>query len=255
MSAYLEKFLSFQAALADSVAKRPEVIGLIFVGSAAATHRVDQYSDQDFFLVVKSGAGESFRQDLSWLPNHTEIALSPRETAHGLKVVYQSGDVLEFAVFEDSELELASVNDYRVVLDNQDLTERMAKIAARSIPKPVDRARDFELFLSLILIGSGRAKRGEILAAEQHIKSAAMDFAIKLIRNQRAANQKADSLNGFRRFEQDYPDVSVELHRIALMESEAAAKALCELVLRELGATESERAQYLVIADRLGWVS
>jgi hypothetical protein len=240
MSSYLEKFLSFQADLAVSVAKRCEVIGLIFVGSAAATHRVDQYSDQDFFLVVKSGAGESFRQDLSWLPNHTEIALSPRETAHGLKVVYQNGDVLEFAVFEDSELELASVNDYRVVLDNQDLTDRMAKIAARSIPKPVDRARDFELFLSLILIGSGRAKRGEILAAEQHIKS---------------ANQKADSLNGFRRFEQDYPDVSVELHLIALMESEAAAKALCELVLRELGATESERAQYLVIADRLGWVS
>ncbi len=254
MSEYLEKFLDFQAQLTDSVAKRPEVIGLIFVGSAAATHRVDQYSDQDFFLVVKAGTGEAFRQDLSWLPNHNEIVLSPRETAHGLKVVYQTGDVLEFAVFEDSELELASVNDYRVVLDKQDLTGRMAKIATRSIPKPIDRTREFELFLSLILIGTGRAKRGEILAAEQHIKSAAMDFAIKLIRNARAANEKADSLNGFRRFEQDYPEVSKELHRIALLESEPAARALCELVLRELDATEQEMAQYRVVANRLGWV-
>jgi hypothetical protein len=253
MSEYLEKFLDFQAQLTDSVAKRPEVIGLIFVGSAAATHRVDQYSDQDFFLVVKAGTGEAFRQDLSWLPNHNEIVLSPRETAHGLKVVYQTGDVLEFAVFEDSELELASVNDYRVMLDNQDLTGRMARIAARSIPKPIDRTREFELFLSLILIGTGRAQRGEILAAEQHIKSAAMDFAIKLIRNARAANEKADSLNGFRRFEQDYPEVSKELHRIALLESEPAARALCELVLRELDATEQELRQYRVVANRLGW--
>ncbi len=253
MSEYLEKFLDFQAQLTDSVAKRPEVIGLIFVGSAAATHRVDQYSDQDFFLVVKAGTGEAFRQDLSWLPNHNEIVLSPRETAHGLKVVYQTGDVLEFAVFEDSELELASVNDYRVMLDNQDLTGRMARIAARSIPKPIDRTREFELFLSLILIGTGRAQRGEILAAEQHIKSAAMDFAIKLIRNARAANEKADSLNGFRRFEQDYPEVSKELHRIALLESEPAAQALCELVLRELDATEQELRQYRVVANRLGW--
>jgi hypothetical protein len=253
MSTHLEKFLSFQAELTDLVAKRPEVIGLIFVGSAAATHRVDQYSDQDFFLVVRTGTGESFRKDLSWLPNHSEMALSPRETDHGLKVVYQNGDVLEFAVFEDAELELSSVNDYRVVLDNQDLTERMAKIAARSIPKPTDRAHDYELFLSLILIGSGRSKRGEILAAEQHIKSAALDFAIKLIRAVKANNPKADSLNGFRRFEEDYPELAKEFHRIALLETELAARSLCELVLLEIAATEKEQEQFAVIAKRLGW--
>ncbi len=255
MSEYLEKFLSWQDRLTNSVAKRPEVIGLIFLGSAAATHRVDQYSDQDFFLVVKPGTGESFRQDLSWLPDHEEIALSPRETDHGLKVVYQNGDVLEFAVFEDSELELASANDYRVVLDNQDLTHRMAKIAARSVPKPIDRARDYELFLSLILIGVNRAQRGELLAAEQHIKSAALDFAIRLIRTTRASNEKADSLNGFRRFELDYPEISAELSAIVLLPAEQAAKALCKLVMRELNATKSEQAQYLVIAKRLGWTT
>ena len=253
MSEYLEKFLSYQALLTDSVAKRPEVIGLIFVGSAAATERVDQYSDQDFFLVVHPGAGETFRQNLDWLPNHQNIAFSPRETAHGLKVVYQNGDVLEFAVFEDSELELSSVNDYSVVLDQQDISERMAKIAKRSIPAPTKRSQEFELFLSLILIGVGRAKRGEVLAAEQHIKSYALTHTLKLIRATGSSNTKADSLNSFRRFEFDYPQLASELQSLLLLETENAAKRLCEVVLRELTATESEREQYKVVARRLGW--
>lgn len=255
MSEYLEKFLSYQAQLTDLVRMRPEVIGLIFVGSAAATERVDQYSDQDFFLVVTQGAGESFRQDLSWLPSHETIAMRPRETAHGLKVIYENGDVLEFAVFEDSELELSSVNDYRVVLDRKDIAERMAKIAKRSVPAPGDRAQDFELFLSLILIGVGRARRGESLAAEQHIKSYALSFALKLLRATLSTNPKADSLNSFRRFELDYPKISAELNEIVLLPTEAAATALCKLVLRELNASEAEQSQYLVVAKRLGWES
>ncbi len=254
MSTYLEKFLEYQAQLVDLVAKRPEVIGLIFVGSAAATHRVDQFSDQDFFLVVQQGAGESFRQDLSWLPNWQQIALQPRETAHGLKVVYQNGDVLEFAVFEDAELELSSANDYRVVLDRANLTERMEKIAKRSIPSEVNRAQDFELFLSLILIGVGRARRGEVLAAEQHIKGYALNHALRLIRLAKPVSaSKKDSLNAYRRFEQDYPELGAELEKLLLLPTEVAAKGLCSVLLRELNATEKEQGQYQVIAARLNW--
>jgi hypothetical protein len=168
-------------------------------------------------------------------------------------VVYQNGDVLEFAVFEDSELELSSVNDYSVALDLQDIAERIAKIAKRSIPKPSDRSQEFELFLSLILIGVGRARRGEILAAEQHIKTYALSFALKLIRSANPTNQNADSLNDFRRFERDYPQLAGELHEIVLLPTEAASKALCQLVMRELNATEVEVGQYGAIAKRLGW--
>lgn len=254
MSTYLEKFLDYQAQLLDLVAKRPEVIGLIFVGSAAATQRVDQYSDQDFFLVVQQGAGESFRQDLSWLPNSTEIAFHPRETAHGLKVVYQNGDVLEFAVFEDSELELSSANDYRVVLDRANLTERMEKIAKRSMPSEVNRSQDFELFLSLILIGVGRARRGEVLAAEQHIKGYALNHALRLIRLAKPISEsKADSLNAYRRFEFDYSELGRELQGVMLMPTEESAKSLTVLVLREIRGDGREFELYRVVADRLGW--
>lgn len=255
MSTYLEKFLDYQAQLLDLVRMRPEVIGLIFVGSAAATERVDQYSDQDFFLVVKEGTGEGFRQDLSWLPNSSDIALHPRETAHGLKVVYQNGDVLEFAVFEDSELELSAANDYKVVLDRADLTERMAKIAERSIPGEVSRAQELELFLSLILIGVGRARRGEVLAAEQHIKGYALNHALRLIRLAKPVDaSKKDSLNAYRRFEFDYPELGRELQDVMLRPTEESAKSLAALVLREINSDDHELALYRVVADRLGWV-
>lgn len=254
MSAYLEKFLSYQTQLTDLVAQRPEVIGLIFVGSAAATHRVDQYSDQDFFVVVEQRAGEGFRQDLSWLPNHKTIALHPRETAHGLKVVYQNGDVLEFAVFEDSELELSAANDYRVVLDRANLAERMAKIAKRSIPSEVNRSQEFELFLSLILIGVGRARRGEVLAAEQHIKGYALNHALRLIRLAKPVSEsRKDSLNAYRRFEFDYPELGRELAEVMLMPTEESAKSLAVLVLREIRGDNREVELYRVVADRLGW--
>jgi len=254
MSAYLEKFLAYQAQLTDLVAKRPEVIGLVFVGSAAATQRVDQYSDQDFFLVVTEGSGESFRQDLKWLPNSAEIASHPRETAHGLKVVYQNGDVLEFAVFEDSELELSSVNDYKVVLDRADIAERMAKIAHRSIPTEVNRAQELELFLSLILIGVGRARRGEVLAAEQHIKSYALNHALRLVRLANPVESSMmDSLNSYRRFEFDYPEMGRELAMVMRMPTEESARALAVLVLREIRGDDHEFELYRVVADRLGW--
>lgn len=254
MSTYLEKFLDYQAQLLDLVQMRPEVIGLIFVGSAAATHRVDQYSDQDFFLVVQQGAGESFRQDLSWLPNSTDIALHPRETAHGLKVVYQNGDVLEFAVFEDSELELSAANDYKVVLDRANITDRMAKIAERSMPGEVNRAQELELFLSLILIGVGRARRGEVLAAEQHIKGYALNHALRLIRLAKPISKsQKDSLNAYRRFEFDYPELGRELQDVLLMPTEESAKSLAVLVLREIRGDNREFELYRVVADRLGW--
>jgi hypothetical protein len=93
------------------------------------------------------------------------------------------------------------------------------------------------------------------LAAEQHIKSYALTHALKLLRATGSSNTKADSLNSFRRFEFDYPQLASELQSLLLLETENAAKRLCEVVLRELTATESERGQYKVVARRLGWAS
>ena len=105
----LTRFLEYSDRLAANAEADANVIGLIFLGSAADHSRVDEWSDHDFFLMVKTGFGEQYRNDLSWIPDIEQAVLHPRETDHGLKVVFADGRVLEFAVFEDAELELASV--------------------------------------------------------------------------------------------------------------------------------------------------
>ena len=87
----LATFLEYSDRLAASAEADPNVIGLIFLGSAADQSRVDEWSDHDFFWMVKAGFGEQYRQDLSWIPDIEQAVLHPRETDHGLKVVFADG--------------------------------------------------------------------------------------------------------------------------------------------------------------------
>ena len=254
MSQSLEKFLKYQAALTENASRDSAVLGLVFLGSSADHSRVDEYSDQDFFLIVKNGEGERFRQNLSWLPEHEDILLSPRETAHGLKVLYKSGLVLEFAVFEDSELELAAANDYLVSLDKQDIAERMAFIQKRSVPKPKDMDAEFELFLSLVVIGVGRARRGELIAADQHIKGYAVEKLLTLIRGFRPIeHSRHDSLNAYRRFEFDYPNIGAHIAMHMLSQPEVSAKGLVYVAGHELPLTQRQQEKLAAVKAILGW--
>ena len=250
----LSDFLEFQQQLVSSASGREDVLGLVFLGSSADHARVDQYSDQDFFLIVEQGVGERYRQDLSWLPRSEEIVLSPRETAHGLKILYRDGLVLEFAVFEDPELELAGANDYLVALDKQDIAVRMEKIAARSVPKPFDAEAGFELFLSLLVIGVGRARRGEVIAADQHIKGYAVEKLLQLTRSALPKpTSRHDSLNAFRRFEFDYPALGQHIGMHMLQPAEVCAKGLLHLLVTELPLTAKQQEQAGAVKTILGW--
>lgn len=259
MSEYLDKFLAYQQAMVEKLINIPNVVGLMFAGSSADVSRADQFSDQDFFLVVEDGFGESFRQDLSWLPNHEQIAFAPRETAHGLKVVYENGDLLEFAVFEDDDLNqpwLAVGTDFRVVLESRNITQRLQAASNRSLPKPFDRGAEYQLFLALILIGVGRYRRGEVIAADQHIKGYALAHALRLIRNAVPVQQsRHDTLNPFRRFELDYPELGIEIGGLLSESGERAARGLVEIVNRSISSTNTELSESLVVAERLGWAA
>ena len=133
-------YIRFADALVDTLAARPDVVGLVAVGSFATGP--DEYSDHDFFVVVRPGEQEAFRRDLSWLPDAERIALSFRETEHGLKVVYDDGHLLEFAVFDEEELGLAKVNRYRVLLDRAEVGRRMAEVRAATVRANEGSARE-----------------------------------------------------------------------------------------------------------------
>lgn len=255
----IEDFEFFREQLKASVERDARVKGLVFLGSSADLSRVDEWSDHDFFLFVTSGAGEEFRQDLTWLPNYSNILLSPRETEHGLKIVYNDGHLLEFAVFDD-ELELYGVNTFEVVLDRGGIQERIEKAVARSQSKPKDFDAEFEIFLAQVLIGIGRARRGETLSAGQFIRNFAPAKAMGLINQictpQSGSESTLDNQNGSRRFEARFPKIAGELEAAQQLDLENSGRVLLEIASRALSSRLNARNQASIsgIKKRLEWL-
>ena len=254
----LEHFLDYSRRLTANAQADPDVLGLVLVGSTAATFRVDEWSDHDFFWVVKNGLGEKYRNDLSWIPDIEQAVLHPRETQHGLKVVFEDGRVLEFAVFEDSELAEAQLNAYEVPVDKTDLTERCKAFAARATNAPAfDWPKEFELFVSLILIGSGRARRGETLVAGQFIRSFALRNLLGLIRAAHApvpgTESKEDNLDRFRRFEAQYPSLARRIENALQKDLDAAALDLLNIAAELRPLSDREAKQIATVKRRMGW--
>ena len=117
-------YIRFADALVDTLAARPDVVGLVAVGSFATGP--DEYSDHDFFVIARDQpAAEALRRDVTWLPDSERLVLVFRETAHGVKAVYDDGHVMEFAVFLPDEIRLAAVNRARVLVDRADVQARV----------------------------------------------------------------------------------------------------------------------------------
>ena len=233
----LAAFDAYTKALVASVSARPDVLGLVLLGSGAERHRIDEWSDHDFYLVVDDGVAEDYRLDLSWLPDAERIVLAPRETEHGLKVVYDDGHVLEFAVATLGEVAGFGTNHWRVVVDRGGV-EPVIRAAAERSAAPADRddVRDIELFLALLLIGTGRARRGEVLAAGEFTRSHALGLLLAVWRSRRPAEhpERLDRLDPHRRFELVYPAAAAELANALREDPERAGRALLEIAEREL---------------------
>ena len=130
----LDDYRLYTAALTQSLADDPRVLGLIALGSMAEQDYLpDQWSDHDFFVVTIPGQQEAFRTDLSWLPNHQRIAFWFRDSPHALRAVFDSGHLLEFVLFDEAELAAhGQINRYRVLLDQSDVTRLAAEVAERT---------------------------------------------------------------------------------------------------------------------------
>ena len=232
-----EAYEQFTRDLGKSLEADPRVLGLVAVGSMARTGTApDRWSDHDFFVVVAPGAQESFRSDLGWFPRGREIALSFRETAHGVKAVFDDGHLIEFAVFDPDELALARVNRYRVLLDRERIGERLERVAvdtARAIPPSDDWL--VGQFLTNLLVGVGRHCRGERLSGRQLVASGALGhLAVLLARHGGVPAAGLDSLDPLRRFERVFPDLGRRLNAALERETPAAAEELLDIALTAL---------------------
>jgi hypothetical protein len=234
-------YADFTRRLLQSLSSRPDVLGLVALGSMSGEGApADAWSDHDFFVVTAPGAQEAFRSDLSWLPDAGRIALSFRETAHGLKAVYQGGHLVEFAVFDPEELFLARVNRFRVLLDRADLAERMGRIRERTALETARRDDDAwraGQLLTGLLVGAGRFRRGERASGHRFVWCSALEHLLVLLARHVPPERPGslDDLDPFRRFEAAYPGLGREIDRTRDLDLPEAAAALLRLALRELG--------------------
>lgn len=245
------EYLAYQAftrQLVNNLSNKQDVIGLVAVGSMAEQVTFpDQWSDHDFYLIVGKGSQEYYRTNQDWLPDSEHIVLVLRETEHGVKVLYDIGHLLEFAVFDLNELDLARTNRYQVLIDKSMIEERMIVNAQKSL-EGIDRRSDAYhagQFLTNLLVGIGRYRRGELINANRFIKMSAMGHLIELlIRHKSSDNtQLIDTLDPTRRFELIYPELGTRLDDLLLLELPEAVLGLLDVFTEEMkDVAESKQA-------------
>jgi lincosamide nucleotidyltransferase len=196
----------------------------------------DEWSDHDFLVITGADGQEQLRTDLSWLPWFERIVMSFRETDHGLKVVYDDGHMLEFAVFDLEELGLAGLNRYRVLFDRGGVEERIAEI--RAVPRPQrDDEHLFGMVVTAALVAGGRGRRGEVLSAS-FLVTWGLTYLTRLISRHVPAENASllDEFDSLRRFERVYPELAAELAAICRLPPSEGGPALLGVLDRELRA-------------------
>jgi hypothetical protein len=156
----LTEYNHFTEELRLKLAGDDRVLALVAVGSMAQQdYQPDEWSDHDFFVITIHGVQEDMRRDLSWLPRPDELVFSFRETEHGMKALYAGGHLLEFAIFNKDELQMARINRYQVLLDKAEIAPKLAELALTTqdfaAQASTNPNRRFAEFLMNLFVGVG----------------------------------------------------------------------------------------------------
>lgn len=258
----LDRFEFLSAGLIDGVQAHDGLFGLVLLGSASeeAAGRRDEWSDHDFFALVEPGRGGEVRPDLTWLPDQDRIVLIAREGEIGFVALYDDGHVFEFALAQVDELEGAVAGDATVVLDDDAGSVAGLIVAARSRAAASDHfdpENDARLLLVKLLIGVGRARRGEVLNGGQFVRQWAVQHLVRAIRGRFAERSTAvrDTIDPLRRFERDFPEWGARIAAALDAPVEDAAREVFVFAreVLEPGWPAFPTAAAEAVARRLGW--
>lgn len=244
-------FDRFLAALAATAESSADVIGLAGFGSTAARHRVDEWSDHDFAWITTPGAQDRYRHDLSWLPEHENIADSVVEHHGGVTVIYDDGHVLEFGIAGLEDFRGWAGNSIEVLVDKGGVAEVVAAILSAPAPAGQPSAeRSASLVLTQLLIGVGRLRRGEVLSAGRSIREEAVDHLLSAVALH-GDRTLLDSLDPRRRFELVHPALAARIAEASAHTPELAAREL--LTIAEEHLPELSARGVSAVRRRLGW--
>jgi len=200
--------------IGQSLAQSGHAIALIGLGSVGEElHRLDDYSDLDFFAIVETGYKRRYIKNLDWLSNLASIAYHFLNSPDGYKLLFADGIFCEFAVFEPQELEAIPFAPGRIVWKRDDAPDTIH----RPTKEPVRAARRDADYLvgeaiTNLYVGMGRDKRGEKLSAMRFIQGYAVDRLVELAETiEPGQNVTRDVFINERRFETRHPIVAREL--------------------------------------------
>ena len=200
--------------IGQSLAQSGHALALIGLGSVGEElHRLDDYSDLDFFAIVETGYKRQYIEQLDWLSDIAPIAYHFLNSPDGCKLLFADGVFCEFAVFEPQELEAIPFAPGRIIWRREDAPETVY----RPVKEPVRAARREKEFLvgeaiTNLYVGMGRDKRGEKLSATRFIQGYAVDRLVELAETiEPEQNVTRDVFVNERRFEARHPIVAREL--------------------------------------------
>ncbi|GGL87855.1 hypothetical protein GCM10010840_27350 [Deinococcus aerolatus] len=221
-------------ALASSLREREDALALLALGSVGLeTHRLDQHSDLDFFVLVAPGAKPKYLAALDWLEHAHPVAFSFYNTPDGCKLLFDDGIFAEYAVFELSELPHIAYTAGRVVWKREDVPNLSASSCVRATsPAPSPEWHTNEALTNL-LVGLHREARGERLTATRFIQSYAVDRVLALAALHGAEQGGADPFMPERRFEGRFPEMAARLPGMMQGYQNNEASALCILTWLE----------------------
>lgn len=251
------RFEAYLERLAEIARADDDVVGLAAFGSTADRSRVDEWSDHDFAWITRPGAQERYRHDLSWLPDADRIALSVVEAHGGVKVVFDDGRVLEFGIADLASFRTWAGNRIEVLVDAGGVADAVEAILAAPLPTGErDDARDIRLFCTQLLIGVGRARRGEVLSGSRLIREDAVSRLLTVLGARLPGDaSRLDSLDPFRRFDLVHPEVAARIEAAIRQPLDDGARTLVDLAEELLadGWDDFPHAGVAAIRRRLGW--
>lgn len=200
--------------IGQSLAHSGHALALIGLGSVGEElHRMDDYSDLDFFAIVETGYKRRYIDDLDWLSNIAPIAFHFLNSPDGYKLLFADGIFCELAVFEVQEMGTIPFSPGRIVWRREDAPEnlqRPSKEPFRGERRPVEFLVGEAV--TNLYVGMGRDKRGERLSAVRFIQGYAVDRLVELADHiEPGQNATRDIFVNERRFEARHPIVAKEL--------------------------------------------
>jgi hypothetical protein len=220
----------------------PEVIGLIALGSTADANLRDEWSDHDFWVITKPGAQDSFLDDLSWLPEARNIAITVRHGQRGRTVLYRDRHKAEFVVFDVKEAREGKVERYRILIDRDQIAELIESIREDTLKQPRARPEALENLCVLVWSACERHGRGELLSARQYLDGFAVNQLLNLISvtdnetpdESKTVEGSKDALDPRRRLELRSPKLAAEVLTVLNEPVPNAALRLLGIAEREL---------------------